>query len=88
MDILIAFISNHWGMISFIIFYLLNLIIGHKTKIDSWLGKHPKICGYLVIVRGFLPVDIWTILTGVKLIIKGTLPERAKPIADVLDNNK
>lgn len=82
----IAFITLHWVWVAFIALYICNLLLGHKSQLDSWVTAHPKVGGFLKIVRGALPCDPWLVLQGISLLLKGTLPAKLTPIVNIISN--
>lgn len=87
MTSIIAFATNHYVWLLFIAFYLCNLALGHKSQLDSWVLKHPRVGGILKIIRGVLPCDPWLFIQGMSLIIRGSLPQKLTPIVNVLAND-
>jgi hypothetical protein len=84
MGTIIAFITLHWVWFAFAILYIINVIIGKHSQLDSWVLAHPKVGGTLKLIRGFLPCEPFLILQGISLLIKGTLPAKLTPIVDVI----
>jgi len=82
---IITFVTAHYVWIAVIALYICNLLLGHRSQLDSWVLKHPKMGGFLKLVRGFLPADPWLILQGCSLLLKGTLPAKLTPIVNVLE---
>jgi hypothetical protein len=64
------------------------MLIGHRSQLDSWVTKHPKVGGILKVIRGMLPGDPWLIIQGISLLVKGTLPAKLLPIVDAIDVTK
>ncbi|MCK9567769.1 hypothetical protein M0R72_02315 [Candidatus Pacearchaeota archaeon] len=85
MQQIITFVTVHWVWIAFIVLYICNLLLGHRSQLDSWVTANPKIGGFFKLVRGFLPADPWLIIQGVSLLVKGTLPAKFAPIVSVID---
>lgn len=83
----ITFVTTHWVWIAFAIFYLINLMLGHKSQLDAWVIKHPKMGGILKLIRGMLPADPWLVLQGISLLIKGCLPAKLTPIVNIISND-
>ena len=81
----IDYIIAHWVWFAFALLYICNLLLGHRSQLDSWVRAHPKMGGFLKLVRGFLPADPWLIIQGVSLLAKGTLPAKFAPIVSVID---
>ena len=44
---IIVFVTTHYVWIVFATLYLINLLIGHKSQLDSWVNKHRWIGGFL-----------------------------------------
>lgn len=85
MQQVITFITAHWVWFAFGILYVCNMLLGHRSQLDAWVLQHPKLGGFLKLVRGILPADPWPIIQGISLLAKGTLPAKFAPIANVLD---
>jgi hypothetical protein len=85
MDQVINFITTYWVWIAFVLLYMCNLLIGKRSQLDSWVMAHPKVGGALKLIRGFLPGDPWLIISGLTLIIKGTLPAKLLPIVNAIE---
>ena len=81
----ITFVTAHWVWIAFIILYICNLLLGHRSQLDSWVLKHPKMGGFLKVIRCILPCDPWLFISGCTLILKGTLPAKLLPIINVIE---
>jgi len=81
----IAFVTVHYVWIAFAALYLVNVLIGHKSQLDSWVNKHRWVGGILKVIRGLLPCDPWLLLQGCSLLLKGTLPAKLMPIVNALD---
>jgi hypothetical protein len=82
---IITFVTVHYVWIAIFVLYICNLLLGHRSQLDSWVLKHPKVGGVLKLIRGFLPCEPFLMIQGISLIAKGTLPEKLMPIVNVLD---
>jgi hypothetical protein len=85
MDQVINFITLHWIWFAFGILYILNLLLGKRSQLDSWVMAHPKVGGVLKLIRGFIPGEPWMIIQGITLIIKGTLPAKLLPVVNAIE---
>jgi hypothetical protein len=85
MHLVIAFVTAHYIWIALIALYICNLLLGHRSQLDSWVLKHPKMGGFLKVIRGALPGDPWLMLQGASLLLKGTLPVKLTPIVNALE---
>lgn len=85
MQQVINYITTHWVLFGFAILYLCNVILGHRSQLDSWVTKHPKVGGVLKVIRGALPCDPWLIIQGLSLLVRGTLPAKFAPIANAIN---
>jgi len=85
MHLLIAWVTAHWVWFILAMLYICNLLLGHRSQLDSWVLKHPKVGGFLKIVRGLLPCDPWLCISGCTLLLKGTLPAKLLPIVNVIE---
>jgi hypothetical protein len=61
------------AFVALAVVYLLTLLAAHKSQADAWCMQHPRVAGFLKIVRGF-GIDPWLIIQGVTLMIKARLP--------------
>lgn len=87
MHLLITWVTAHWIWIGLIVLYICNLLLGHRSQLDSWVLKHPKVGGFLKIVRGALPADPWLILQGLSLLLRGSLPAKLTPVVNIISND-
>ena len=84
---IITFVTIHYVWIAIIGLYICNLLLGHRSQLDSWVLKHPKLGGFLKVIRGALPGDPWLMLQGASLLLKGTLPAKLMPIVNAIDTS-
>jgi hypothetical protein len=84
MHSIIPFITLHYVWIALVLLYICNLLIGHRSQLDSWVTSHPKVGGVLKIVRALLPCEPWLIIQGISLLVKGTLPAKLLPVANII----
>jgi hypothetical protein len=56
---------------------LLSFALAHKSQVDAWAEKRPRLAGALKILRG-VGLDPWAIAQGLSLLFRGKLPERLK----------
>jgi hypothetical protein len=85
MQQVISFITTNWVWIAFITLYICNLLLGKRSQLDHWVLRHPKLGGFLKILRGALPGEPFMIIQGLTLVIKGTLPSNLLPLANAIE---
>ena len=70
--------------IGFGLLYMCNVLLGHRSQVDAWVLRHRWLGGFLKVVRGLLPCDVWLLLQGVSLLLRGSLPGKLAPVVEVI----
>jgi hypothetical protein len=52
---------------------VVSLVLSHKSQIDAWAEKNPRLAGVMKLLRG-LGLDPWLVVQSLSLIVKGRLP--------------
>jgi hypothetical protein len=68
-----------WGPIAktvgfLLVYVLLMVAFGHRSQIDAWCERNPRVAGVVKLIRGTLPFDPWLIVQGLALIVLKRLP--------------
>ena len=83
----ILFIKAHYAICGiFIAAYLLNLLVGHKSQVDAWCEKNPKLASLIKLIRGILPFDPWLIIQGIYLILTKKLPIKLLTVLTTIES--
>ena len=64
---------------------VLSLVLSHRSQIDSWAEKNPRLAGAMKLLRS-LGLDPWMLVQALSLIVRARLPvklQAAKLVASV-----
>ena len=83
---IIVFVKAHYAICgTFVAAYLLNVLAGHKSQIDSWCNQHPKMASLMKAIRGILPFDPWLIIQAIYLLLTKKLPTKLLTILTTVE---
>jgi hypothetical protein len=76
MEPLLAYLSAHpWSL--WLMLGVISLLLSKQSQIDSWANAHPRVAGFMKLLRG-LGLDPFLLLQSLSLLLRGRLPDPPK----------